>query len=599
MYIKGGPMRKSILFMKKYVEESSGKRIYLYTFLQTLIVLWPIVNSYFLKMLINCCTSQTILWNTIVKYIILIGLGTTGTIVFTSLSKIIEDVITRKLRYKFDLSIMEVMSTNNMAFIDSSTGRNALDNATDSSYVISQFPFKIIGVITQVFSLIIMLSVIVRFSFWGCCVFLVMMIPGIYLETKGQKDIEGWMRESAPDVRKFSYYRWMLTDRWPAIDVRMYNLTDDITNRYNEEKGIYLEKKKAVNRKGLRASYKATILKNVGMITFIVQVFFYGWTQRIDIGDITLLISYGIASVAALRQIGMLAIYYLYLYREHESIYLDFVNKATVEEQKCNKLTLNTVENIEFDHVWFRYNEESDYVLKGISFQINRGEKATLIGVNGAGKTTIVKLILGFYQVTKGAIRINGRNLEEYDLKDVRKHFSALFQNFVIYPMSLRENIACSHIEEMENDVHINQCLKKAGIDKKQYKLTNDLDTGLSREYDDEAIGLSRGQSQKIALARAYFKDAEFIILDEPSASLDPEAEDMIFQKFDSLAKDRTALMISHRISCTVHCDKILVIKDGIVEENGTHNQLMKNNKFYANLFKMQQMKYISEEGSV
>ena len=303
--------------------------------------------------------------------------------------------------------------------------------------------------------------------------------------------------------------------------------------------------------------------------------------------------------MAALKQIGLLALYYFYLYREHESIYLDFVNKAMVEEQKGNKLKLNTIETIEFDQVWFRYNEQSDYVLKGISFQINRGEKTTLIGVNGAGKTTIVKLILGFYQVTKGAIRINGRNLEEYDLKDVRKHFSALFQNFVIYPMSLRENIACSHIEEMGNDTHINQCLKKAGINKKQYKLTNDLETGLSREYDDEAIGLSRGQSQKIALARAYFKDADFIILDEPSASLDPEAEDLIFQKFDSLAKDRTAIMISHRISCTVHCDKILVIKDGIVEEEGTHDQLMINNKFYANLFKMQQMKYISAEGNV
>ena len=197
-------------------------------------------------------------------------------------------------------------------------------------------------------------------------------------------------------------------------------------------------------------------------------------------------------------------------------------------------LSFNT---LEFNDVFFKYPNSDQYVLKGLSFTLKKGDKLSIVGINGSGKSTIIKLMLGLYEIESGQILINGYPLSDYDIKDVRKVFSVLFQSFVQYPLTLRENVALSELEKIHNDKEIETALAQSGIyEELNSTYAGGLDSYMTRQFDDKGIELSKGQWQKIALSRTYFKNAPIVIFDEPSAALDAEAEDRIFKNFESVS---------------------------------------------------------------
>lgn len=215
------------------------------------------------------------------------------------------------------------------------------------------------------------------------------------------------------------------------------------------------------------------------------------------------------------------------------------------------------------------------------------------MGVNGSGKSTIIKLILGLYEVESGRILINGYPMSDYNIHDVRKLFSVLFQSFVQYPLTLRENIALSDIKRINNSEEIKTVLAQSGIyEELRNRHENLLDSYMTRQFDDNGIELSKGQWQKIALARAFFKNAPIVILDEPSAALDAEAEDRIFKIFEDISEGKTCIMISHRISSARMSNKVIVLDNGKIVEEGTHNELITLNGLYAKLYNLQREKY-------
>ena len=209
----------------------------------------------------------------------------------------------------------------------------------------------------------------------------------------------------------------------------------------------------------------------------------------------------------------------------------------------------------------------------------------------------MIKLMLGLYEVESGQILINGYPLSDYDIKDVRKLFSALFQTFVQYPFTLRENIALSNLERLQNDEEIIEVLKQSGVyEDIKPKLENGLDSFMTRQFDDKGTELSKGQWQKVALSRAYFKNASIIIFDEPSAALDAEAEDRIFKNFEEISEGKTGIMISHRISSSRMSNKIIVLDGGKITEQGTHDELVAKDGLYAKLYNLQREKYTMQE---
>jgi len=246
--------------------------------------------------------------------------------------------------------------------------------------------------------------------------------------------------------------------------------------------------------------------------------------------------------------------------------------------------------SIEFQKVSFSYTPDGDPVLRDFSLTIAPGEKIALVGVNGVGKTTIVKLLCGFYKPNSGKILLNGISLDRYRKKDLYSLFSAVFQDIFIMPFTLAENISLHTLEKTDMD-RVEACLRRVGLWDAIAAYPEGIRSFMLKEVMD-GIVLSGGQNQKLLMARALYKDAPVLILDEPTAALDPIAESETYQQFHTLAGGKTSLYISHRLASTRFCDRIVFLADGVAAEVGTHDQLMAKGGAYAEMFEVQSHYY-------
>lgn len=246
---------------------------------------------------------------------------------------------------------------------------------------------------------------------------------------------------------------------------------------------------------------------------------------------------------------------------------------------------------IVFENVSFIYPNQEKKSLSNINLTIKKGERISIVGENGAGKTTFIKLLLRLYEPTEGRILFNGIDIRDIDYQDYQKIFSTVFQDYKLFAFRIIDNITSLEGNEAEKE-KVMKCLEKAGLSSKIEKLEHGLDTYLYNIYDEEGIELSGGESQKLAIARALYKDSPIVILDEPTAALDPRAEYEIYTRFLALVESKTSIFISHRLSSTKLCDRIVLFKDGSIEETGTHNELLQKGGLYAELFRMQAQFY-------
>jgi ATP-binding cassette subfamily B protein len=250
-------------------------------------------------------------------------------------------------------------------------------------------------------------------------------------------------------------------------------------------------------------------------------------------------------------------------------------------------------QSLEFDHVSFSYGEEE--TIKDLSFILKKGEVAALVGHNGAGKTTIIKLMLRLYDPTSGIIRLNGRNIKEYNLHAYRELFAITFQDFAVMGMSVKENVLMGRHYDAEDQI-VESALKKAGVYERISKLEGGTSAVMTKEFDEKGAVLSGGESQKLAVSRTFAKPAPVKIFDEPSSALDPIAE---FELFNNIAKegsDHTLLFISHRLSSVKHCDKVFMLEKGRIIEEGSHEELMAMNGSYAKMYRRQANNYLAIE---
>ncbi len=255
---------------------------------------------------------------------------------------------------------------------------------------------------------------------------------------------------------------------------------------------------------------------------------------------------------------------------------------------------IEVFESIEFDNVSFLYPGTSNYALKDISFRINARDKVAIVGINGAGKTTLIKLILRFYDPTEGIIRVNGIDIKEYNVGSVRKLFGVMFQEYNTYAFTIEENICLNDLEKTNMsskktiEENVKQCLGLSGADTFVSELLEGVQSYVSREYSENGIVMSTGIKQKLSLAGMFYRRCSFILLDEPSASLDPESEYKLFRSISTLSADKTLLFISHRLANVNMADKIMVIENGIMLESGSHDELMSRCGRYYELYNYQ-----------
>lgn len=253
---------------------------------------------------------------------------------------------------------------------------------------------------------------------------------------------------------------------------------------------------------------------------------------------------------------------------------------------------------IDIDRVSFTYPEADKKTIDEFTYRINKGEKIAIVGLNGAGKTTLIKMICGLYTPKDGTIRVNDIDIRDYNIEEYYKLFSVVFQDHNLMPVTIAEIVASTSSELLNRD-RVVECLKEADLYEKIHSLKNGIDTLLNRQINVDGIELSGGEYQKLLLARAIYKDSPIIILDEPAAALDPVAENKLYLKYNSLFKDKTVIFISHRLSSTRFCNRILLLQDGQLLEEGTHKELLDLNGKYAELFNVQKKYYIDSRGEV
>ena len=246
---------------------------------------------------------------------------------------------------------------------------------------------------------------------------------------------------------------------------------------------------------------------------------------------------------------------------------------------------------LDLEHISFKYKEDMEETLKDISLKVKPGEKIAIVGYNGAGKTTLIKLLMRLYDPTGGKIRYHGKDIREFQPYDYHEHIGVVFQDYQMYGASLKENVVMDCADAAE-DRPVRDALERAGFKERLRKLEKGLDTQVTTEFDKEGINFSGGESQKVAISRAFYKNADILIMDEPSSALDPIAEYELNKAMESAAKGKTVFYISHRLSTTRDADRIILLENGRIEEEGTHESLLKKNGKYAQMWKVQAGRY-------
>ena len=267
------------------------------------------------------------------------------------------------------------------------------------------------------------------------------------------------------------------------------------------------------------------------------------------------------------------------------SAFVDYMKLEDEEDNATLKPDANAFDGIEFDHVSFKYPGTEEYILKDIDLKIGRGESISLVGKNGSGKSTLVKLLCRLYEPTEGVIRLCGKDISEYSYREYVRELSVVFQDFKLFAYSLDENIRLGNTEKNED---VKAVYELSGITDWVSGLKDKGDTLLYKDFDETGVEPSGGQAQKLAIARAVYRDAPVVILDEPTAALDPKAEYEIYRHFNELIKNRTAVYISHRLSSCKFCDRIVVLDDHRICETGSHEELLAKNGIYGEMFRSQ-----------
>lgn len=461
------------------------------------------------------------------------------------------------------------------------TNQAALANLIRNISTMVEEIITIIGLTIIIFTLSYLLVIVLSLT-----ILLILYIRVRYkdYETKFYQNL-------IPINRKYGYYLGVGWDERYAKDIRLYdasNMIEQKVRSFNDE--IMSSFKIAYRKLGIMTGIiKVINVFQTAIIYLYVSLRTLGTIgKKITIGDFMMYVNASIKFSSSLTNI-----FQTFVSISQMLQYLDpLLEFMTLEEEELNvsRLILTEIASIRFEHVSFKYPKSDILVLEDISFTVNRYEKISIVGLNGAGKTTLIKLLSRLYKPLSGTIYINEIDIFDYDYESYRQKIAAVFQDYQLFAFSIEENIIGT--SEL-NEERLNDIFDEVGLSTKIKSLEKGAKTPLNKYYDEKGIELSGGENQKVAIARALYKDSELVILDEPTSALDPIAEAEIYEHFNQLVKDKTAFYISHRMSSSVFCDRILIIDQGKVIDFDTHLNLMKKkHSLYYQLFSTQAKNY-------
>lgn len=500
--------------------------------------------------------------------------------------------MSEKFTLSLSLRVMQQAARVDLASLENPEFSNMMERArlqaTDRSAILTTGG----QLIQAIFSASSLIIGCVAFAPWLPFVVAACALPAFAGETGFAFQAYELARELTPVRRQLDYVRAVGTSLASAGEVKMFGLTNYLRDRFSSLSERQMDQTKSMANKRWGWGILLGILASLGYYGSYCWLVWAAFHKEITVGTLTFL-----AGAVAATSTQLQSIFSLFSGISEHALYLtDLVEFLAVKpaiQSRKNALPvpqpLKT--GIEFRDVSFRYPGSDRLVLENLNLCIRPGERVALVGENGQGKTTIVKLITRLYEPTEGDILLDGRDLRDYNLDGLRREIGVIFQDFFRYDFSVRENIGAGLADTVTKDEILWDAAQKSRAADLIEGLPSKLDQMLGRRFEG-GVDLSGGQWQKIALARAYVRNAQLLILDEPTASLDAAAEAEVFNNFADLTRNRTALLISHRFSTVRMSDRIVVLEDGAIAEDGTHDSLVAQGGIYSRLFDLQASNY-------
>jgi ABC-type multidrug transport system fused ATPase/permease subunit len=533
---------------------------------------------------------------TLITWILVIVLSNT---VFTFLKKTLKRVLEvqeKDLFWQIECAFSEKIMSIEYRYLEDPYYLDLKERATfamRNQSSLSRLINMAITFVNQAVTVVGLIILILNLSWILVASLILTILISLLIQARFSKYQQKFFSELIPVNRRYGYYVNLTFDKTIHKDSRIFNMTGmlrDIIIKYNLEINSWFTK--FYRKIGLYIGLFQVII----VLQTVLAYGFVGATTligEISIGDLTMYVSAAVGFSSAVIALGEAVVSILQVLGYLEP-FVELM-EIPVLTQSEGKERIDAIESIEFVNISFKYPKTDKMILDDISFAIEKGQKISIVGLNGAGKSTIVKLLCRLYKPDEGRILVNGKDIYDYSYEDYMSCISAVFQDYKLFNFSIYENISCDDIGS--DDCKVSDILDMVDMKKKVESLPNGVKSLFGKEYDEEGVEFSIGQSQKIAIARALYKDSSLIILDEPTSALDPIAEAEIYENFNNLVGDKTAIYISHRMSSSVFCDRILVINDGRIEDFDTHKKLMrKKNSLYYKLFNSQAENYRYEK---
>ena len=504
----------------------------------------------------------------------------------------VDTLLSERFTNATSIRLMEHAATLDLEDFEDADLQDKLDRARRQTMGRMSLMGQLFGQAQDVITIISFAAGLLAYAPWLMLLLAVALIPAFIGESHFNALNYSLNFQWTPERRQLEYIRQMGASVESAKEVKIFGLNRFFIERFRKLSDQFYQ----ANRRlaGHRALW-GTLLAALGTLGYYIAYAYIAWrTVRGDfsIGDLTFLAG----SFRRLRQLleslltsfSQVASQALYL----DDLYSFFeIQPEIVSRPDALPVPRPIRTGFVFEDVGFRYQGAEHWALRHLSFELHAGEVLALVGENGAGKTTLVKLLARLYDPDEGRILLDGRDLRDYDIDDLRANIGVIFQDFMRYHLTAAENIGVGDIDDMDNRRRIELAARKGMADEVIGGLPKGYDQVIGRRFK-EGVDLSGGQWQKIAIARAYMRDAQVMILDEPTAALDARAEYEVFERFKELSEERTAVLISHRFSSVRMADRILVLADGKVEASGTHVELMAQGGRYAELFELQAAGY-------
>jgi ATP-binding cassette subfamily B protein len=434
---------------------------------------------------------------------------------------------------------------------------------------------------------------LLAFNAWLLLILVVAVVPAFLGETHFNERSYSLSMQWTPERRELDYYRFIAASDQTAKEIKSFGLADFFAQRFQElsDRYYFENKKLAIKRAFFGSAFSGigTLAYYFAYIFIVIQTV----NGSLSVGTLTFLAG-SFSRVSGLMQgimsrFSSIAEGALYLRDLFDFLAL---KPEIVSTTKSLTVPKPIRKGFVFENVGFKYVGSERWAVRNLNFELKAGEKLALVGENGAGKTTLVKLLARLYEPTEGRILLDGVDLREYKIEDLRKNVGIIFQDYIKFQMKMSENIAIGDIEDIDNQARIEDSAKKSLATQVIDKMPEGYGQLLGKRFKN-GVELSGGEWQKVALARAYMRDAQLLILDEPTSALDARAEHEVFLRFSELISGKMAVLISHRFSTVRMADRILFLENGTVKELGSHEELMKQGGKYAELFQLQAKGYV------